>query len=318
MTGAQLPPIAADARHAAELLDREGIALLPDLLPLERLERIATAFRAALSAPTFNTWRGYEQTEKWRLVVEDVLALDPAVLDVALHPTVLGAVRAHVGPGFALVEARGWRTIKARTDFHGWHSDAWYGDVGERPREVKLGLYLSQVDSGHFAYAGGSHRLRDRARHWSPREAASMARQAFEVKGPAGTAFLFDTAGVHRQAAPVLRARDVIFLNFHDPSVPLQDLDVAWGRYRPLTLNAGMLPDLTEEERRVLGWGRARGQAPGEAVQGRAAMRRFPILHAAVSGAIRARLEIAEIERHGRRLRRGLRKLSGMVGTTPD
>ena len=59
-----------------------------------------------------------------------------------------------------------------------------------------------------------------------------------DMKGRAGTAFLFDTAGIHRQTTPVLQPRNVLFLNFHDPAVAIQSLDVEQGRYQPLLLNA--------------------------------------------------------------------------------
>ena len=36
----------------------------------------------------------------------------------------------------------------------------------------------------------------------------------------------------HRQTAPVLKPRNVLFLNFHDPAVRIQSLDVEQGRYR--------------------------------------------------------------------------------------
>ena len=74
-------------------------------------------------------------------------------------------------------------------------------------------------------------------------DVAPMMGAAQDVKGPAGTAFLFDTAGVHRQTTPVLEPRDVMFFNYHDPAVPLQDEDVRAGRYQPLALNAGFLPE---------------------------------------------------------------------------
>ena len=73
--------------------------------------------------------------------------------------------------------------------------------------------------------------------------------------GPAGTAILFDTSGIHRQAYPILERRHAIFLNYHDPSVPLQDEDVRYYRYHPLALNAAFLGGMTDEDRRILGFG---------------------------------------------------------------
>ncbi len=76
-----------------------------------------------------------------------------------------------------------------------------------------------------------------------------------EILAPAGSAFLFDTSGIHRQAYPILEQRQVFFLNYLDPSAPLQKEDVNSYRYHPLLLNAAFLVALTPEDCRVLGFG---------------------------------------------------------------
>ena len=75
------------------------------------------------------------------------------------------------------------------------------------------------------------------------------------LTGPAGTAFLFDTSGIHRQGVPMLEPRQVVFLNYHDPAVPLQKEDRESYRYHPLLLNAAFLGNLAEEDQRILGFG---------------------------------------------------------------
>jgi hypothetical protein len=47
-----------------------------------------------------------------------------------------------------------------------------------------------------------------------------------------------------------------VFLTYHDPRVPLQAEDVAYYRYHPLLLNAAFLGGLTDEHRRILGFGK--------------------------------------------------------------
>jgi hypothetical protein len=76
-----------------------------------------------------------------------------------------------------------------------------------------------------------------------------------EFLGPAGTAVLFDTSGVHRQGIPILEPRLAMFYNYHDPAIPLQEEDVAYYRYHPLLLNAAFLGDMTAENMRILGFG---------------------------------------------------------------
>ena len=295
-------------------LEEDGIAPLPMLLPPEALNSLQRAFSQALLRPSFNTWVGYEQNEKWRLLVENLLALHPANVDLALHPLVTEPLRRYIGADFALTEARGWRTVATRRNFHGWHADAWHDpSVDCAPREVKLAVYLSDVETGHFAYLAGSHRPRRPARHWSPAEVEPLLHRERAMRGPAGTCFLFDTAGVHRQTTPCLTPRDVMFFNFHDPAVRIQAEDVAAGRYRPLALNAGFLPPLDAEAARILGFGRNRAE-PEDAVVGRAAVRRYPVLHDLVAATLAARLEYQDLAQTARRARRFLgRRLARLM-----
>jgi len=76
-----------------------------------------------------------------------------------------------------------------------------------------------------------------------------------EVTGPAGTAFLFDTSGIHGQSCPILKPRSAVFYNYHDPSVPIQREDLEYYRYHPLLLNAAFLGDLSREDQKILVFG---------------------------------------------------------------
>src|SRR5262249_37488974 len=120
--------------------------------------------------------------------------------------------------------------------------------------ELKLGIYLTEVSSGAFTYVKGTHGRQPRSYTAAEAEAAGPDR-VVEVLGPAGSAFLFDTSGIHRQNYPILEERNAVFLTYHDPAVPLQQEDIDYYRYHPLLLNAAFLGGLTEEHRRILGFG---------------------------------------------------------------
>jgi Phytanoyl-CoA dioxygenase (PhyH) len=157
-----------------------------------------------------------------------------------------------------LNECKGWRSRPTLKDWHGWHGDSWYDQVTIRdsiPREIKLGVYLTDVSSGGLAYVKGSHRRLVPALH--PRKQAKQAweESGITVNGPAGTVVLFDTSGVHRQSCPILQIRHALFYCYHDPSIPLQAEDVAYNRYHPLQLNAAFLGGLSAEQQRILGFG---------------------------------------------------------------
>jgi hypothetical protein len=237
-------------------LETDGIVILPDLLSAKQLQGMQVAFERKLQRLRWNNCDGYQKTEPYRHMVEDVLLLDQGFVDLALHPLTKQILKRYLGNNFELNEAKGWKSLPTSRDFHGWHGDAWYDQVNaEIPREVKLAFYLTDVKSGAFNYIRGTHR-RQHPRPVRNHEVAGIPpSQIAEVTGVAGTAILFDTSGIHRQGVPMLEPRQAVFYNYHDPTVPLQKEDVEYYRYHPLLLNAAFLGDLSREDQQILGFG---------------------------------------------------------------
>ena len=250
----------SEQTRAAEVLDRlerDGLAVLPDFVQGETLGAMQRAFESRLERMRWNNFDGYERTERYRLNVQDVLTLEQGFVSTAIHPLVKEVLRAYLGSSYQLVEAKGWRSVATRRVFHGWHGDSWYDKtkVSGIPCEVKLGLYLTDVKTGAFRYLRGSHR-QHQTRDWKNHEMENFNQDDISVvTGPAGTAFLFDTSGIHGQSWPILEPRHAVFYNYHDPSIPLQEEDIAGGRYHPLMLNAAFLGGLTAEDQFILGFG---------------------------------------------------------------
>src|SRR5208282_139748 len=107
-------------------LERDGIALIPDLLTTEQLASMQDAFARRLKRLRWNDVDGYEMTERYRHMVQDVLTLDQGFVDAALDRRVTDAVREYVGANAELCEAKGWKSLPTNHDFHGWHGDMWY------------------------------------------------------------------------------------------------------------------------------------------------------------------------------------------------
>jgi hypothetical protein len=262
--------ISSDSADVAEIellssrLDRDGIVVLPRIVSSEVLHSMQAAFDARLQNLRSNNVDGYYKTEPYRHMVDDVLMLEQGFVDLVLHPLVKKILNRYLGEDYELTEAKGWKSLPTKRDFHGWHGDAWYDQTQaeEIHREVKLAIYLSDVRSGAFNYIRGSHRKQhprlvknDELKNVSPSEIAEMT-------GPAGTAFLFDTSGIHRQGVPMLEERKACFFNYHNPNVSLQKEDVDYYRYHPLILNAAFLGNLSHEDRRILGFGNKTNLTP--------------------------------------------------------
>lgn len=247
-----------DVDSLVATLHEDGIVVIPSFVTGEPLRRMQFAFARALESLRANNAEGYEKTEHLRDMIEIPLLLDRGFLDLGLHPTIIEAVRRHVGPEFQLVECKGWRSRKTRRNWVGWHGDEWYDQdaVPDRiPKEIKLALYLTDVASGGLSYVKQSHRrLRPMV---YPRKVGMQTWEGrhTDVLGQAGTAILFDTSGIHRQAYPILDIRHAVFYCYHDPAIPLRAEDVRYNRYRPLHLNAAFLGGLTAEQQRILGFG---------------------------------------------------------------
>jgi hypothetical protein len=230
-------------------LETDGIVVLPNLLNSEQLDGMQKAFETRLRRMRWNNFDGYQKTERYRHMVEDVLLLDQGFVDLAVHPLVKQILTRYLGTDYELTEAKGWKSMPTKRDFHGWHGDAWYDQTTKTKihREIKLAMYLTDVRSGALNFIKGSHR-KQHPRSVKNYEVEDFAASQFaELTGPAGTAFLFDTSGIHRQGVPMLEPRQAIFYNYHDPRVQLQAEDVNYYRYHPLLLNAAFLGNLSSD-----------------------------------------------------------------------
>jgi Phytanoyl-CoA dioxygenase (PhyH) len=286
----ETPAFASQADLLAAELETNGIIVLPKLLSPDQLREMQTAFEVRLRQIRWNNFEGYSQTEPYRHMVEDVLLLEQGFVDLALHPLVKRILTRYLGTNYELTEAKGWKSLPTKRDFHGWHGDAWY-DQSRTPeihREVKLAMYLTDVRSGAFNLIRGSHR-KHHPRLVKNHEVGAVS-EIIELKGPAGTAFLFDTSGIHRQGVPMLESRQAIFYNYHNPSVPLQDEDVRYYRYHPLLLNAALLGSLSDEDQRILGFGNKTNFQPAHERPDR-----LPLPYRAYSTSFRAQLRLRHL-----------------------
>lgn len=293
---------ASKAEALAAELNTNGIVVLPTLLGPEQLRDMQRAFATRLGAMRWNNFDGYQKTERYRHMVEDVLLLDQSFVDLAVHPLVKQILNRYLGEDYELTEAKGWKSQPTRRDFHGWHGDAWYDKTAnhEIQREVKLAMYLTDVRTGAFNFIKGSHG-QQHPRQVRNDEVADFTPDRFlELTGTAGTAFLFDTSGIHRQGVPMLEPRQAIFYNYHDPRVRLQPEDVSYYRYHPLLLNAAFLGNLSREDERILGFGNKTNFQPAFARE-----TRVPASYRAFNAMFSAQLCVRELrQRVAARLRR--------------
>ena len=293
----------SQADHLAAELDINGLVVLPLLFSAEQLAGMQRAFESHLRRMRWNNFEGYQQTELYRQMVEDVLLLDQGFVDLALHPLVKQILSRYLGTKYELTEAKGWRSLPTSYDFHGWHADAWYDQTTEKEihREIKLAMYLTDVRSGAFHFIKGSHR-QQHPYNLKKGEVNNLPfSELTKLTGPAGTAFMFDTSAIHRQGIPMLEPRQAVFYAYHDPAVPLQAEAVDYYRYHPLLLNAAFLGELSDEDRRILGFGNKTNLQPAFERAGRP-----PLLYHAFNASVKTQIRMRHLRE---RLSAGLRRV---------
>ena len=306
LPNAAQPGHRSQAESLAAELETNGIVVLPSLFSPEQLRGMQRAFESRLRRMRWNNFAGYQKTELYRLMVEDVLLLDQGFVDLAVHPLVKQILTRYLGAKYELTEAKGWKSLPTKYDFHGWHGDTWYDQTTQQTihREIKLAMYLTDVHSGAFKFIKGSHR-KQHPHNLKKTEVKDLPfSDVIELSGAAGTVFMFDTSAIHRQSIPILEPRQAIFYAYHDPDVPVQPEDIAYYRYHPLLLNAAFLGDLSADDQRILGFGNKANFQP-------AFVRRDqpPFIFEVFQVANTARLHIEKLhERITMRLRRTFRK----------
>jgi Phytanoyl-CoA dioxygenase (PhyH) len=248
----------------ASELETNGLVVMPPLLSADQLREMQEAFGARLRRLRWNNFDGYQRTGIYRHMIEDVLVLGQGFVDLAVHPLVKQLLSRYLGQSYQLTEAKGWKSLPTKRDFHGWHGDMWYEQKDDTPihREIKLAMYLTDVRSGPFNFIRGTHQKQPPHSLKRDEVNALPLSDLIELKGQAGTAFLFDTSIIHRQGIPMLEPREAIFYSYHDPGVRLQQEDIDYYRYHPMLLNAAFLGNLSEEDQRILGFGDKRNFQP--------------------------------------------------------
>jgi hypothetical protein len=127
-------------------LDANGVVVLPSIISDEPLREMRHAFAATRAQHVrWNNVDGYQRTEIYRHMVEDVLLLAQGFVDSRGASAGESILARYLGSFYQLTEAKGWRSLPTTYDFHGWHGDTWYEQKEGMPihREVKLAMYLT-------------------------------------------------------------------------------------------------------------------------------------------------------------------------------
>lgn len=219
------PLPAADplVQRAVHDLQRDGFAPLPEkTLDPARLQAIHAHYDACLASDNYDPQLAFRPSRdvppacrRAAYAMQDTLACVP-LMQLANDPQVLAAVAQRLGCKPTLASVESWWTFgENNPDGRASPDDIFHRDVDDL-RFVKLFAYLTDtgVDNGAHCYVLKSHRSGLLTRRGAITDAqvheAFGSQDLMTVTGPAGTAFLEETWGIHR---PLMarRGRRLIF-----------------------------------------------------------------------------------------------------------
>ncbi len=201
------------SRQVAQELSDEGISFLPSLhLSKEALNEV---FRHLADKPVVDLYDGKtsmfvehgipESFTKLSYRTSDILSCSP-LMKLANDPLVLNAVTSALGarPSIGTVHARWTFGENNPVGAHIGYDDVYHRDADDW-RFIKLFVYLTDTTqrSGAHCFVRKSH-LSDKLMRRGPIPEEELAQcfkpdEVMTIEGDAGTAFLENTWGIHRQ-----------------------------------------------------------------------------------------------------------------------
>lgn len=208
----------SEGAAVGEELARRGRADLPALVSADQVREIRDHLAGLLAhdpyRPELGRYRAPEavppQTHVSHYRDADIVRV-PHLLELANNPRVLAPVARWLGGRPTLAALRLWWSTPSG-DGTPEHAELFHRDVDDL-RFVKLFVYLTDVtdSTGPHVFVDGSHlvdRLTEIRRYEDEEvEAAFGADTIRRLVGPAGTAFLENTYGMHRGVPPVAGPR---------------------------------------------------------------------------------------------------------------
>ena len=207
------PATVAHDEQSLATLDATGWLPLPGLVPPEWVEEIKAYFAGCLARdpyrPELGRFRAPDevpaQTHVSHYDNADIVRA-PHLMAIANDPRVLSVVEAWMGVKPTLAALRAWWSTPTASG-EPEHAELFHRDVDDL-QFIKLFVYLTDVDeeTGPHIFVEGSQRINKLSqiqRYTDEEVVAVFGEDAVKrFTGPAGTAFLENTYGMHRGLPP--------------------------------------------------------------------------------------------------------------------
>jgi hypothetical protein len=203
------------ANHQGEIddvvaLNTDGFTILADLVDHAWVERVRAALEQRQCLDRWRPELGYfvhnEIPPQTHVAdINDIIDI-PEVLEVANHPRVIGSVSSYFGCMPTIDSIKAWWSLPGHD--HAENEQCYHRD-NDSIRFLKLFIYLTDVDKdcGPHVFVRHTHNrdgcLERRRYRDEEVETEFGVENIRHFTGPAGTAFLEDTYGVHKGQLPV-------------------------------------------------------------------------------------------------------------------
>ncbi|HEX8215033.1 MAG TPA: phytanoyl-CoA dioxygenase family protein [Allosphingosinicella sp.] len=216
----RLPPADLIAGDEAAALASDGYVPLPDLLSADEVRAMRDHFAAHLCSDpyrphlgNFPAPAGAPGETHVAVFSNEAVAAAPFAFKAANDPRVLAALGHVFGAKPTIGYIAAWWSLPGHEAPE--HAEFFHRDYDDY-RSAKLFLYLTDVDhlSGPHSFVPGSHKRemlveRSFGRRYSEQEVSAHypAQDMLVLTGPAGTALLESTFGLHRATPPLSKPR---------------------------------------------------------------------------------------------------------------
>jgi ectoine hydroxylase-related dioxygenase (phytanoyl-CoA dioxygenase family) len=254
-------PSQSKTEEYLDQIEQKGYVEIPDIFPIEMIDKTNQIIERPFNTPTINGKRGYVQFGNARFL-SSTLSWGREIIDLYTHPSVVALANAYTGDQVHLSNYRIYRTFPSETAKMAWHvdnkidtydydQDQFVMHMVAQDKGLILIMYLTDIDEGGLQIVEESHKwtFEHEKESWDNQEAEFADKVVTFNHRPKGTAIFYDYRCIHRaQPYTSSKVRTSLFGQYSPSWMPTGE---------PILLNVRDLQGLSPEQQRVLNFGQS-------------------------------------------------------------
>lgn len=251
-----------DLSQALEEINENGFIEISNLFNVDLINSVNQKIERPLNSINANGRKGYVQSGNIRFLA-NTLSWGRNIIDLYTNPFLISLCNQYSGSDVHLSNYRIYRTLPSKSKKHimNWHldnktdvydfeKDEFITKVVPMDKGIIMIMYLSDVEDGGLQLVKGSHKwqVNETQETWDHEEEQFKDKIITFNNRKRGTIIIYDYKCIHR-AKPYQTGgiRTSLFAQYSPNWMPVGE---------PILLNARDISDLTEEQKRVLNFGK--------------------------------------------------------------